>query len=671
MEIFKNGNMKRILIKRLALRYFKGVREAEYEFGDYVNVVKGRNGVGKSTIADAICWVLFGVNSEGDAKFGLKTRCEDGTEIEDVEHSAEITLTVDGEDTVLKRVLKDSKNKDGKVTNTYTYYVDGEAETAGDYKKKVDGICTVDTFKMCSSPTAFTGQDWQVQRRFLADVAGTPSWEDVTQGEAQFGWMKDKLRQQSAVEIAKHISYKRKEVQKQLDEIPVRLDELERIRPDELEWEVLEIAAEACRKGMAEKESALRKAETEGTDVVEREATRRKLDFARKRKDNMEEGARNALLGLTEEHQRNLSEKRRKYDEESDMAESLRKKRTSLETLLKRYEQSRVQIEQEKIDGAALWKTVAARTWEWNDKDSFCPTCGQPLPTDRLEELKEESEKRFNAAVAEEKKKLLIKAAKLNDDLKECDKNISHYNDELKSVNAQIEKAEKVASEALTALEKARNTKCPTIDDVLADYPNYKEVCEEVEQLTVQANAPQAGNKNSELIKELEASLKVSAENLRETNKMLATKQQYDAVMARIEAAKSEREKLQGQLDELDEQYRTATEYDRRECEVLERKINEKFSIVKWSMFTKNLDGTRKPWCECSVDGVPYSDLNTAGKINAGLDIVNFFRAYKDIDVPCIIDGCESVLEPLYDGGQQIRLTVTEDERLTIEKRED
>ena len=659
--------MKRILIKRLALRYFKGVRKAEYEFGDYVNVVKGRNGVGKSTIADAICWVLFGMNSEGDAKFGLKTRREDGSEIEDVEHSVEMMLEIDGEETVLKRVLKDSTDKNGKVTNSYSYYVDGDAETAGDYKKRVDGICTVEAFKMCSSPTAFVGQDWQKQRTFLAGVAGRPEWEDVTQGEARFDWMKDKLQKQGAAEIAKHIGYKRKEVQKQLDEVPVRLSELEKVCPQNMKWEMLEAAKEACSKGLAEKNAELRKAETEGTDVVEREATRKKLDLAQKRKDQMEVGARNKLREIIEEHQREYSEKRSKNEEAKEMVVDLMKKHSSLELLLQRCGEQRMALEQEKTDGAAVWKTIAARTWEWNDNDSFCPICGQPLPMERLEEMKAEGEKRFNASVAEEKKKLLAKAAKLNDELKECDKNISYYSEEIKNVDAQIEKAKKIASESFEAFEKVRDAKEPTLDDVLADYPNYKDVCEEVARFSAELDAPTTKNVDSERIEKLKESIATITKNLDETNGMLATKKQYDAVTARVEETKAERVKLQEELDGLDEQYRTASEYDRRECEALERKINEKFAVVKWSMFTRTLDGTRKPWCECSVDGVPYSDLNTAGKINAGLDIVEFFKKYLEIDVPCIIDGAESVLEPLYDGGQQIRLVVTEDEDMKFE----
>lgn len=145
--------MKNIRIDELHLRYFKGAEKADYEFGDCINVVKGCNGIGKSTIADAISWVLFGTNQAGDTKFGIKTKDEHGNEIEDVEHSVEICLCTNNSEVILgeavdtlkttklTRILTDTRKRDGSVTNNYTYRVDGEVVTAGDFKKVVDEIC--------------------------------------------------------------------------------------------------------------------------------------------------------------------------------------------------------------------------------------------------------------------------------------------------------------------------------------------------------------------------------------------------------------------------------------------------------------------------------------------------------------------------------------------------
>ena len=121
--------MRQIIIDKICLRYFKGVENKEISLGDHVSVIKGRNGIGKSTIADAISWVLFGTNQAGATKFGIKTKDKDGKEIEDVAHSVEISLSVLDEEEglmcyVLTRTLTETRKEDGSVTNSYSYKVD-------------------------------------------------------------------------------------------------------------------------------------------------------------------------------------------------------------------------------------------------------------------------------------------------------------------------------------------------------------------------------------------------------------------------------------------------------------------------------------------------------------------------------------------------------------------
>ena len=71
----------KIIIKSLTLTNFKCFRSKEITFNDDVTTIKGRNGVGKTTIADAILWCLFGKNSQGQADFDLKTHDENGKPI--------------------------------------------------------------------------------------------------------------------------------------------------------------------------------------------------------------------------------------------------------------------------------------------------------------------------------------------------------------------------------------------------------------------------------------------------------------------------------------------------------------------------------------------------------------------------------------------------------------
>lgn len=104
-----------IKILRLKMLNFKGVRgERTIEFNDTVTLILGANRTGKTTIADAVQWVLFGKNSEGDTTFGIKTRDENGVVIPEIDHEVTLTLTADGREIELKRCWAEKWSKPKK-----------------------------------------------------------------------------------------------------------------------------------------------------------------------------------------------------------------------------------------------------------------------------------------------------------------------------------------------------------------------------------------------------------------------------------------------------------------------------------------------------------------------------------------------------------------------------
>jgi len=64
---------------------------------------------------------------------------------------------------------------------------------------------------------------------------------------------------------------------------------------------------------------------------------------------------------------------------------------------------------------------------------------------------------------------------------------------------------------------------------------------------------------------------------------------------------------------------------------------------------------------------VPYSDANTASRINAGLDVINTLSSHYDAYAPVFIDNAESVNTLIPVNSQLIRLVVTRDKKLKIE----
>jgi DNA repair exonuclease SbcCD ATPase subunit len=668
--------MKKILIDKICLRYFKGVENKEIVLGDNINVVKGRNGIGKSTIADAISWVLFGTNQSGATKFGIKTKDKDGREIEDVAHSVEISLSVQNEQEgmmcyVLTRSLTETRKDDGSVTNNYTYKVDGEVETAGDFKKVVDAICPEEVFRLCSSPYSFTQMDWSEQRKRLNEMFGVPSVEDVTGGDKKYDAIKELLEKDDVDKILKHLNYKRKEVQKNLDEVPVRLEALKNVLPKAEDWAAVEKLILEKRKEITETRKNLNTIDNGGADFIRKYQNISTLNLDHKRKRIMEESAQRRLGEIIKANAEAKTACKKAVAEAEQNIEDLKQKLKSFDGALEKCDARMNELDAEKADGKEKWKLIKARKWEWNEDDAFCPTCKQALPEDQVQKIMEESKKTFLNNQASDLKKLGDDAARIKEEVKKCEENTEYFKTEQKTTETALIEARKALIEARKALEEQakKEEEKVSVETLLAEKPEYKQVCDRIKKIEAEQEKP-ADEGMSEEDKKLKADVEKKLKDLESEREVLASrlavKAQWEKVNAQIVGLQEERAQWKEQIDSLDEKIKAASDFQKRSCEVLEENVNRRFKLVKWKMFRRQLDGTDKPWCECSVDGVPYSDLNTAAKINAGLDITNTLKQYYGVDVPCVIDNAETVQEPLYEGGQQIRLTVTDDEDIVI-----
>ena len=122
----------KIIFKTLTLKNFKGILgEKTINFCDTVTSIYGANHTGKTTIIDAILWVLFDKNSEGASVFGIDAKDENNNVIPKLEHCVKLTLSVDGVERTLEKVRKDvwSKPRGQKeevlTGHTTNYFVNG------------------------------------------------------------------------------------------------------------------------------------------------------------------------------------------------------------------------------------------------------------------------------------------------------------------------------------------------------------------------------------------------------------------------------------------------------------------------------------------------------------------------------------------------------------------
>lgn len=658
--------MKKILFKTLKLHNFCGIRDGVFDFGEDLTVISGDNGRGKSTIGNAIMYTLFGTDTNG-MQLDIKTFDENHNIIKEIEHSSELVMLVDAEEISFKRVLTD-KWKGDKCTNTFKYYVDGELTTAGDFDKVVNDIFQEDPFAWCICPNLFLDMTWQNQRAFLQSLAGDISVEDITNGEEKYDYLVELLKQKDIDAILHHLKHKRTEVQKELDAVPIRLAELDKTLPSKLDWETMGKEKAELQEKLVEIDNKIQQIRTGGADRVRLDAIRKKIEFAEKRKRMMEQGADKESTDNMTKHQSDVLNANAAFNKAESTVDNLKAVMSGYPTT---EVQINAQIEDCKKKVSDLNKRsdeIAKRTWEWDDKEGFCPHCGQALPLGEVQFLKQQSQSLFNSRKAEDMKELNNEFAKLQSAYTELNKELDKLNDDRQTTTNQLIKAHQVLKEAEKHKADVDADVPSTYEEILASKEEYQQVVKEIGELQAELDKPSDSNEdNDKLLQALDEERKPLSDRYDEVLELLASKASYDNTMAHIEAAQKDKAIFQEQLDDIDDKLNITNEFYQLSCKALEDKVNQHFRFVKWSLFLPKLDGEKKPYCECYHNGVPYSRLNGAAKVNAGIDIARTIGQFYDVSVPVVLDECESVNHPLSTGGQQIRLVVSKDDKLKVE----
>lgn len=657
--------MKKIKFKKISLRYFCGILIKEIELGDNLTIISGRNGIGKSSIAKAISYALFGTDDNGNA-LDIKTFDKSHNIIQEIPHEVELILSVDGDEIVLKRVLTDKWVGD-KCTNTFKYYIDNEVATAGDFKKVVNDILFDKAFSWLVNPSQFLTETWQTQRAFLQQIAPEITIEAITGGDEKYDFVIQALKKQDIEKLTHHIRYTRGEVQKQLDEIKPRLEELDKALPKKEDYGALKVTLDEKETELTDINSKITTIKTGGVAQVRSEGIRKQLEFQRKRIDEMEKGARKLASDEATKHQSDMITASTAKSKANAVVEELKAKMKGFTDTEIHIKDQLEELDEKNKKGAKQYEETSAEKWQWNDEDSFCPHCGQPLPLDKLAQIKRESEEHFNDRKARRLKELVAWAGDIKKEKEQCQKLLEQlYKDRTDTMN-QLTEAHKALKEAEAHYTEVDKEIPRSYTEILNKNENYMQADNEVCRLEDELNKPVEGDGENQIaLAKLEELIQPLKEEINSLRSRLATKESFDHINTLIEECKKNKETYQNQLDELDEKLAIANEYNQRSCALLEAEVNKHFKFVQWSLFKTNLEGDKKPYCECYHDGVPYSRLNGAAKVNAAIDIAYTIANFYDVSVPMVLDECESNLHPIYRGGQQVRLAVSPDEELQI-----
>lgn len=662
--------MKHILFKSIRLENFKAFPSLEISFAPDVTNIFGRNESGKTTVLDAITWCLFNKDHLYRTAFAIKTHGADGIDIPRLDHSVELEISIDGVDRMLRRTLKERWVKPHGETETVfsgnyqECYIDGQSVSSTDYAKYINDIVNETVFKSITSPTYFLSLPWGTKREFLSRLAGEIKQSDITGDEQMFDPLLAELQKQSIEDYHKHLRFQIRELRKKLDMVPVRLKEQEKALPEKQDWADIENQIKEKTKELDSLRASIMEEKTLSPSDVKKKRIKEDIEklrsiLAERRK--VVEDKYNTILADTQ----------KEYKKANAKIASNNSEKVDLQVVLKQCEN--VIANNEKAVAALTDRKVGFRSkWEMEQRSSFsapedinvCPTCGQYLPEEQLHEKISLLRAQFNESKAERITELRSEAEAIKKSEEELKLQFESANVHSEEARARIEEIDK---------ENEYLSNVPALPDVgirnlLIEDEKYCSADEKIHELEKALE-----NVEDSPIQEVDEGTRSKEKELdlliKSLTTTLASKIQFDKVSAYISELNEENRILAQQIADLEKQEDILVEYKTRADSILEDRVNKHFSLVRWKMFRTLVNGNREAYCEATFKGTEAADgLNSAGYIMAGVDICNAIAKYYDISAPVVIDNAESINNEnfLDTEGQQIRLFVSEDEKLTV-----
>lgn len=623
---------------KLNLQNFKGIRNSEFDFGGIDATIYGDNATGKTTVFDSLCWLLFGKDSLDRADFEIKT-LENGEPIHKVNHEVEAEfLNDDGNSFTLRRVYREKysspRGGDTKLTgHTTDYFINEVPVKEKEYKQYINDVIAEDVFKLITNPLYFNEQySWQNRRKLLLEISGDIKDDEVINSRSELTRLAELLNGRTVDEQRKIVAAKKTAINKELDMIPVRIDEALRNKADIAASESkLTTDIETLNKSINELENQKATiingfSSTEKRskiDEISRQLKARQSEVLsiynseKQRKRGEYEALLTQLKIIESEHDRYT-------DRAYDLAKDIERESKRIETL------------------QAEFDTFNAQ--EFNKE--ACPTCGQPLPEDKQAEL----EAAFNsekAAKLEEWQSLIESAKKLKANYEEQREVLLVKADGL---TKEIEDKNKVYE---TKFKEYESYLEPNVEDD----PDYKELKAELFLLELDEGEEADDKEVSRLDEEISSVKEKRAALETELNKY---KLNAD-IQKRVIELENQQQKLAAEKNLLDETSFLIDEFVKAKVDMLEESINSHFEYARFKMFNVLVNGNIEECCETTYKGVPYRSMNNAARMNVGLDIINALTKFYNVTAPVFIDNAEAVTDFIKCNSQTIKLVVDAD----------
>ncbi len=669
-------------INKLSLLNFKGIKELIVEpNGRNVNAY-GDNATGKTTIADAFNWLLNGKDSLNRSDFGIKPIDPDTQEpIHGIETVVEAVLDLGGSTLTLKKVFYENWVKERGAAertfkgNTTDYFLDDVPVKKTEYDKRIQEIADEKAFKLLTNPLYFNDDKafhWTERRKMIIQVCGDISVDEVMETNSKLSGLKGMLGTHDVESHKKMIAAKKTEINKELEKIPARITEVKNLMPD-----ITGIVVSVIQKEIADlrKQQDELRAEsvriTSGGEIAEKNKRLAEINAEliglqtaqdQKKADALK-GLREQENTATAEHRSLQNEYLSKQGEIEACGRRIAALEAEIESLYEQYDKTEAE-------------EFSYPEYTAPEQDAVCPTCGQNIPQEKLNAVREAAEKLY-----EEGKQRLLEKFNLDKSSK-----LEKITEAGKAARKTLEdkQTEKVRLEGELSVLKQKGTAAKAKVDAIqaqiqttqssfapvSETPEYKLKSAEMAQVRAAITALQ--NDASVRVMEIQNSINELSGKVTSLQTKITSVSDAEKYKARIEELKADEKRLAKEYESLESELFVIEEFIRTKVKMLDEKINSRFKYVRFKLFNQQINGALEECCEALINTngcwTPYSDANAAGRINGGIDIINTLSEYYGFEAPIFIDNAESVVDLAETKTQAIRLIVSgSDKTLRIE----
>lgn len=601
----------KLVINNIQIKNFKGCLELKLNFMESKNILEGENGIGKTTVLDAITWCLFGKNFADEKQFKIKPII-DGEEKEDLATSVLLIIN----DTKIERIWNNS------LTTIKVDDVKFGVTEFNNYLRDKFFITDAE-FKALSNIDYIPNLHWKELRSLIMGLIGEIKNEEVfVRGD--FNLIRDKIESVGVEKTAEDIKTSKSELASEIKVLQGNIDQkhtdIQQLVVDDNEQQQLEerkqeIKATIESFNILKEKKAAQDAEISKLTILEGNL-----------KANI--NTRDNLLKDNVEYQKTYNSSN--IDVELIKTNKIKEKTNQIESInqdIERLELEKSSLLADREELRSRYDEEVKR--EIKVENSTCTACGQPLPGEKIKEvlnnLKEESKARANLYVAKAKEKLTR--------MSEIDVVINSYKEKISQVKKEIDeiKTEEIDSTQESSVQIQMKNNITRNKEKIANL--------EIEALNIQKqiNLLKDSIKNHKVINVGDtSSLQNELETITEKLAISATLKIFKEQLKELEAKYADKLREKERLNEREQQLIL---FNSTKTELLRERVKHNFKLADFITQEETKDGKLVETFKIAVDGIEYNALNTGHKILVALDLIDNIQRMKDKRLPILIDG--------------------------------